>query len=379
MLWGLMSRWTMPAPWSASSPAATSEMTRTSSATPERRRLRDAIAERAPGDVVDRQVVAPVRLGGLDDRDEMRVVHLGGGARLLAEPVLEDEIAGELDLEHLQRDLAAVLGPGRGRRGPSLPRRETPRAGTRRACRRARAPAWCRRKPPCGQAYGRPAENSKSAWRRLTGWCRDSTRDHANCRHVTGARRQRAGASSSADEEDRSRRGLRDRRPDRPEPFALPALGETDDEQARALGRRDDPAVRQVDEHGLGLDPGELPDDERGRVEHAARVAAVAVGGAEELQRRLGRRTRSRRRARGQPSRGRRRRRAPSPRGRRRSSACPSARRAPRRRKAPARAPGRRLPSERPRRGAAGGRPAGSGRPPPPRRGARSPAQEGSS
>ena len=112
MLWGLMSRWTMPAPWSASSPAATSEMTRTSSAIAERGRLRDAIAERAAGDVVDRQVVAPIRFGSLDDRDEMRVVHLGGGARFLAEPVLEDEIAGELDLEHLQRDLAAVLGPG---------------------------------------------------------------------------------------------------------------------------------------------------------------------------------------------------------------------------------------------------------------------------
>ena len=76
-------------------------------------RLRDAVAERAAGDVVDRQVVAPVGLGGLEDRDEMRVVHLGGGARFLPEPVLEDEIAGELELEHLQRDLAAVLGAAR--------------------------------------------------------------------------------------------------------------------------------------------------------------------------------------------------------------------------------------------------------------------------
>ena len=94
---------------------------------PERGRLRDAVAERAAGDVVDRQVVAPVRLGSLDDRDEVRVVHLGGGPRFLAEPVLEDEIAGELDLEHLQRDLAAVLGAARRKTSPIPP---SPRASS---------------------------------------------------------------------------------------------------------------------------------------------------------------------------------------------------------------------------------------------------------
>ena len=112
MLWGLMSRWTMPAAVERVEPRGDLGDDPNELRDPERRRLRDAIAERAAGDVVDRQVVAPVRFGSLDDRDEMRVVHLGGGARFLAEPVLEDEIAGELDLEHLQRDLAAVLGPG---------------------------------------------------------------------------------------------------------------------------------------------------------------------------------------------------------------------------------------------------------------------------
>ena len=95
---------------------------------------------------------------------------------------------------------------------------------------------------------------------------------------VPGTRRERARPGAAADEQDRRRRRLRDRRAHRPEPLVAPALGEADDEQARALGRPQQAAVREVDEDRLGLDPGQLLDDERGGAEHAARVA-VAVRG----------------------------------------------------------------------------------------------------
>src|SRR5205809_688351 len=69
-----------------------------------------------------------------------------------------------------------------------------------------------------------------------------------------------------------------------------PAVGEPDDQQAGAFGRGEDAAVAQVDERRLGRHSGELLHDERGGLEHAARIAlTVAARRAQQLEGRAGR------------------------------------------------------------------------------------------
>ena len=50
----------------------------------------------------------PVRLRRLEDRHEVAVAYLRGGPGFLLEPLLEDEVAAELALQHLQRHRAVV-------------------------------------------------------------------------------------------------------------------------------------------------------------------------------------------------------------------------------------------------------------------------------
>ena len=56
----------------------------------------------------DGEEAAPVRLARLEHRHEVRLAHLGRGARLLLEAPAEDRILDQLEAHHLERDDLAV-------------------------------------------------------------------------------------------------------------------------------------------------------------------------------------------------------------------------------------------------------------------------------
>ena len=69
--------------------------------------------QRAPGDVLHRDVVGPVPLAAVEDRDDVRVRERGGARGLAAEALDELLVFGEVMVQHLHRELAAeqlVLG-----------------------------------------------------------------------------------------------------------------------------------------------------------------------------------------------------------------------------------------------------------------------------
>ena len=74
--------------------------------------LIEPILERSPLGVEDREVDPAVGLPGVDDRNEVRMPHLGRGPRFLREALVEDLVLEELALQHLQRDDLAVAPPG---------------------------------------------------------------------------------------------------------------------------------------------------------------------------------------------------------------------------------------------------------------------------
>jgi hypothetical protein len=78
----------------------------------QRAALLEHVLERRALDVADREVVAAVGLARLEDRDEVLVLHLGGGARLLVEALLEGVVVGELELQELERHDLAVVADG---------------------------------------------------------------------------------------------------------------------------------------------------------------------------------------------------------------------------------------------------------------------------
>ena len=73
-----------------------------------RARLGKPLLERVAADVRDGQERLPIRLAGLEDRDEVLVSNLAGGTRLVHEPLAERLVARELRAQDLQRDLVAL-------------------------------------------------------------------------------------------------------------------------------------------------------------------------------------------------------------------------------------------------------------------------------
>ena len=71
--------------------------------------LADAVVERLARHVAHGQEARAVDVAGLDHVDQVRVVDLGGGARLAGEAAGRMLVAHEARLEHLQRDDGAVL------------------------------------------------------------------------------------------------------------------------------------------------------------------------------------------------------------------------------------------------------------------------------
>ena len=73
----------------------------------DRRRVVEALAQRAPGHQLHHDRLGAVLRAGVVDRDDARVGEAGGGDRLLAEPGDEAVVGGEVGVEQLHRDLAA--------------------------------------------------------------------------------------------------------------------------------------------------------------------------------------------------------------------------------------------------------------------------------
>ena len=106
---GLTSRWTSPAACRASSAEAISATIRVVSSSGERPVLADAVVERLARHEAHRQEARAVDVARLDHVDQLRVVDLGGGARLAGEAAGRVLVAHEAGLEHLQRDDGPVL------------------------------------------------------------------------------------------------------------------------------------------------------------------------------------------------------------------------------------------------------------------------------
>ena len=106
---GLTSRCTRPAACSASSAEAISATIRVDVLERQRPVLADAVVERLARHVVHGQEAGAVDVAGLDHVDQLRVVDLGGGARLAGEAAGRLVVAHEARLEHLQRHDRPVL------------------------------------------------------------------------------------------------------------------------------------------------------------------------------------------------------------------------------------------------------------------------------
>ena len=82
------------------------------------------LLERAPLEVLHRDVVGAVPLAAVVDRHDVLVLQAGGGGRLAAEALDELLVLGEAAVEELQRDACArAAGPRRSRRRPCRPSR----------------------------------------------------------------------------------------------------------------------------------------------------------------------------------------------------------------------------------------------------------------
>ena len=104
------------------------------------------------------------------------------------------------------------------------------------------------------------------------------------------AGRERAGSRPAAHEEHRRRGGLGDLGTRRSEALVSPAIGQADDQQARALRRGEDAFAAALGDQRLGPDAHGLLDQQAGVAQQPAdRLALLGLPrGAEQLQRRLG-------------------------------------------------------------------------------------------
>ena len=103
MLWGLTSRWTMPAAWAASSAPATWPSSSTASAGGSGPVGGDPALQVAALDQPHRDDQLAVLLAGVVDGDDVGVVEPGGEARLAQEPLAEALVVGEVAGDHLER------------------------------------------------------------------------------------------------------------------------------------------------------------------------------------------------------------------------------------------------------------------------------------
>ncbi len=139
----------------------------------ERRLLADQLLERAPGQVLHRDVVRPVERPAVVHADDVRVLEAGGRLRLAAEPLDEARILGEPLVEQLQRDLAAellVLGQEHvGHPAGAQPRHDLV-AARRRSCRGA--PSVGHYPPFASRPGARPSRSERRPCRRSRRWTR---------------------------------------------------------------------------------------------------------------------------------------------------------------------------------------------------------------
>ena len=174
-LCGLMSRWTIPRRWAKRAGAQDLDRDvdrpRRGRAAPS---LADELLERAPVEVLHRDVVGAVPLAAVEDADDVRVLQAGGARGLAAEALDELGVLGEAAVEQLERDLAAelrVLGavdvghPARAEpaHAPGSGRRSACRASTpAHSCTPATpGPAWRSARRPC-----RPCRPARARRRR---------------------------------------------------------------------------------------------------------------------------------------------------------------------------------------------------------------------
>ena len=69
----------------------------------------EQLLERAPVEVLHRDVVGALGAAAVEDRDDVRVVQAGGALRLAPEPLDELLVGGMPVVEQLQRDAASEL------------------------------------------------------------------------------------------------------------------------------------------------------------------------------------------------------------------------------------------------------------------------------
>ena len=166
MLAGVTSRWTSPAAWAASSPAAIAATSRRPSSTGERAG-RDPVGQRPVARERHGQVAAPLALAVVEDRHHGGVAHRAEGVALALEAHPEAGVGPERRVHHLHGGHGAALGVAGAvdRRLPAAPDALAELPGARDAALRAavtggpagaRAPATGSTRGPPGSRPRRP-------------------------------------------------------------------------------------------------------------------------------------------------------------------------------------------------------------------------------